>query len=194
MDPFIGEIRALGFNWAPDGWLPCNGQTLNISQYQVLFAVIGTTYGGNGTTTFQLPNLNPTPIAGQPGLAMLGTGQSPGSPNTYGLGQVTGAANVTLTNNQLPAHGHSVNAITVLAPTLPVSAPSNTTYLSRLEKSDGSVVDNAYTTDTPANTTLNPSTVGLSGATQVQGHDNHQPYLAMNFCINWNGNYPQPAQ
>lgn len=188
MDPYIGEIRALGFNWAPDGWLPCNGQTLPIAQYQTLFAVIGTTYGGDGKTTFQLPNLNPAPVPNQPGLAMLGTGQATSGTN-YPLGQVTGQPNVTLTNSELPTHGHSVNAITVT--TTPVAKPTATTYLSRLV-TPPSTPDLAYTTDTPCNTTLNPAAIGSFGT--AGSHDNHQPYLALNFCINWNGNFPLPPQ
>lgn len=189
MDPYIGEIRAFGFNWAPDGWYACNGQTLNIQGNQTLFAVIGTTYGGDGQTTFKLPNLNPTPVSGQPGLGMVGTGTLQVSGNNYALGQVTGAPSVTLTSSQLPAHGHSVNAINVSTPT--VSVPTNTTYLSRLTTSTG--IASAYTTDTPTNATLNTSTVTASGAATAQAHENHQPYLAVNFCINWNGEYPAPA-
>ena len=193
MDPYIGEIRGLAFNWTPEGWLPCDGQTLFIQTYEALFAVIGTTYGGDGKTTFKVPNLNPTPVVKQPGLAMVGTGKQPSSPFSYALGQVTGAPGVTLLPQQLPAHGHLVNAITVPAPTLPVSVATNKTYLSRLEKSDASLINNIYTTEARTNNTLNPATVGLSGATQVQAHDNYQPYLALNFCINWNGDFPSPA-
>jgi microcystin-dependent protein len=189
MDPYIGEIRALGFNWVPAGWLACNGQSVPINPYQALYAVIGTTYGPATSTTFTLPNLNPTPVANQPGLAMVGTGQA-ASGTTYALGKVTGQASVALTNAQLPAHGHSVNAVNLVPPAAPVPQPTATTYPSRLS-TPTSGVDYVYTTDSPCNTTLNPAALGLSGT--AGSHDNHQPYLAVNFCINYDGTYPQPA-
>lgn len=193
MDPYIGEIRAFGFNWVPDGWYACNGQTLNIQGNQTLYAVLGTTYGGDGQTTFKLPNLNPTPVSGQPGLGMVGTGTLQVSGNNYALGQVTGAPGVTLTSSQIPTHGHSVNAITLQSPAVTVPVATNTTYLSRLQVPSTQATALAYTTDTTTNATLNPATVGASGAASAQAHENHQPYLAVNFCINWNGEYPAPA-
>jgi microcystin-dependent protein len=188
MDPFIGLIRAFGFNWAPLGWLPCNGQTVSIQQYQALFAVIGTTYGGDGKNNFMLPNLNPTAtVQYQPGLAMIGTGQGPLNKAAYALGQVTGVPNVTLANAQLPTHGHSVNAISITTVTVPT--PTGTTYLSRLETPTAEF-DFAYTTDTPPNAQLNAGTLGQSGTQTPAVHDNFQPYLAVNFCIAWEGVYP----
>src|SRR5258708_1552472 len=98
-EPFIGEIRILGFNFAPTGWSQCNGQLLPIAQNQALFSLLGTTYGGNGVTNFALPNLQ--------GRAAVHTGTSGGVPS-ISIGQSGGAATTTLTVNQMPAHGHSV--------------------------------------------------------------------------------------
>ena len=100
MDPFLGEIRMTGFNFAPVGWALCNGQTLAISQYSALFALLGTTYGGDGTSTFNLPNLQGrVPIHWDNGV-----GVSP-----YVMGESGGAENVTLLSNQMPIHNHLVN-------------------------------------------------------------------------------------
>lgn len=97
MDPFVGEIRIFTGNFAPTGWFLCQGQILPISAYQALFAIIGTTYGGNGTSNFQLPNLQ--------GRFPIGAGQSPFGTN-YNLGQAGGVEQVALTINNLPAHTH----------------------------------------------------------------------------------------
>jgi microcystin-dependent protein len=190
MDPFIGLIRAFGFNWAPQGWFPCDGRTLSIQQYAPLYSIIGITYGGDGKTNFKLPNLNPT-VQNQPGLAMIGTGQGTASQAPYKLGQVTGVPGVTLTAAQLPTHGHSVNAITVTLPLVPAPVATNTTYLSRLEAPLDTTTYNAYTTDTPTNAQLNAGAVGQSGASAPAAHDNFQPYQAVNFCIAWDGIYPE---
>jgi len=102
-EPFVGEIRAFGFDFAPQGWLQCNGQTLAISQYAALFSLLGTTYGGNGTTNFQLPNLQGRVAIGQGN----GAGLSP-----YVMGQAAGTENVSLATAQIPSHTHAVNAVT----------------------------------------------------------------------------------
>lgn len=101
MDPFLGEIRAVGFSYAPSGWALCDGQLLNIAQNSALYALLGTTYGGNGTTNFALPNLQSRVI--------VGVGQGSGL-SSYVQGQTTGAENVTLALNQLPVHNHLVTA------------------------------------------------------------------------------------
>src|SRR5664279_5472570 len=101
MDPFLGEIRMVGFNFAPVGWFLCNGQLLPISQYQALFALIGTTYGGNGTTNFALPDLQ--------GRAILG---SSGTSGNYPAGLKSGTTTVMLSVAQLPSHNHLIQAST----------------------------------------------------------------------------------
>lgn len=98
MDAYMGMITAVGFSFAPQGWFTCSGQQLSISQNTALFSLLGTVYGGNGTTTFALPNLN--------GRAAIGTGQLPGGGN-YQLGQVAGTESVTLNQSQLPLHTHT---------------------------------------------------------------------------------------
>jgi microcystin-dependent protein len=99
MDPFLGEIRMVGFNFAPVGWMLCQGQTLPISQYQALFSLLGTTYGGNGTTTFQLPDLQ--------GRVPINAGNGVGLP-VYVQGEKAGTATVTLLASNLPAHSHTI--------------------------------------------------------------------------------------
>jgi microcystin-dependent protein len=103
-DPYLCEILIVPYNFAPRGWAFCNGQLLNIASNAALFAILGTTYGGNGTTTFALPNLN--------GRAPIGVGQGPALPN-YTLGQTTGAETHTLTVNQMPTQAISFNEIMV---------------------------------------------------------------------------------
>lgn len=100
MEAFIGMLSATGFNFAPRGWEFCHGQMLSISRYSALFAVLGTTYGGNGQTTFALPDLR--------GRAPIGFGQGPGL-QRYELGQLGGSEKVTLDPNQIPAHTHNVS-------------------------------------------------------------------------------------
>ncbi len=100
-NPYLGEIRIFPYNFSPMGWALCEGQTMPISQNTALFALLGTTYGGNGTTTFNLPDLR--------GRAVVGAGEGPGLSN-YVLGEDGGAESVTLTSNQMPAHNHLVHA------------------------------------------------------------------------------------
>lgn len=102
MDAFMGMIMPFAGNFAPPGWMMCNGQTLNISQYSALYAILGTSYGGDGRSTFALPNLN--------GRALVGAGQLSGGSN-YVVGQTGGAEKVTLNTNQLPTHNHTLNGV-----------------------------------------------------------------------------------
>src|SRR5262245_44407760 len=101
MDPFIGQLMLVPYNFAPRGWALCNGQILPIAQNTALFSLLGTTYGGNGQTTFALPDLR--------GRVPISSGQGPGLSN-YDLGEVGGVETVTLTTTQMPAHGHPVSA------------------------------------------------------------------------------------
>lgn len=101
MDPFVGEISYVAFNYAPEGWLQCDGQVLPINQYNALFSLIGNTYGGNGSTTFALPDMR--------GRVAVHRGQHPGG-SMFTLGQTGGAENATLTVNNLPAHNHTATA------------------------------------------------------------------------------------
>ncbi len=99
MDVFIGSVLPMAFNFAPRGWSTCEGQLLAISQYTALYSLLGTTYGGNGTSTFGVPDLR--------GRSIIGQGAMPGGA-IYAVGQVAGTTSVTLTTNNLPSHGHSI--------------------------------------------------------------------------------------
>lgn len=115
--PFVGQIISVGFNFAPLGWFPCDGRTLQISEYQLLYQIIGTTYGGGGVTDFALPNLN--------GRVPLGIGQGQGQGlSNYVPGQIAGTESVTLLGNNTPPHTHTISfsatAATGVSPKLPV--------------------------------------------------------------------------
>lgn len=159
--PYLGEIRVFSFGFAPKGWALCNGQTLAIQQNQALFALLGTMYGGNGQTTFQLPNLQARmPIhAG----------------NGFSQGQVGGESAHTLTTNEIPSHSHSAIGVTTNATT--PTATGNTWAASD---------KNPY--GTTANTTMAPSVLGNTGGSQP--HNNMPPYNTLNFCIALTGIFP----
>jgi microcystin-dependent protein len=172
--PYVGEIRAFGFTFQPAGWLLCNGQSLAISEYSVLFNLIGTTYGGNGTTTFNLPNLQ--------GRAPMHQGTS--SQMTTVLGQPLGSPNVTLSVPQMPAHNHTITMGVVPSggTVLTTAVPSPTTNLADAN------LNSVYNTAPTLNATLAASTIGLAGGSQP--HENTQPYQVISFCIAWAGIYP----
>ncbi len=166
-DQYLGEIRMFGGNFAPYGWALCNGQLLSISQNTALFSLIGTYYGGDGVTTFALPNLQSRiPLhQGQ------GVGLSP-----YVIGQNGGTENVTLTSQQMPQHNHSVQVF---------NAPGNTNKAGGNYLAD-STSGNAY--QAAQNSTLNTGAVSFSGNSQP--HNNIQPYLCITFIIALQGIYP----
>lgn len=163
-EPFIGQLLCVGFNFAPSGWALCNGQLISISQNTALFSLLGTQFGGNGQTTFGLPDLR--------GRIPLGQGQGPGLSN-YDIGQMGGSESVTLTTAQLPAHNHSVSANSGDANN---GSPANTF------PSGGG----AYNTAT--NKAMNPAMTGQAGGSQP--HGNLQPYLALNWIIALEGIFP----
>jgi microcystin-dependent protein len=168
-EAFVAEIRIFGFNFAPTQWAFCNGQLLPISQNTALFSLLGTFYGGNGQSTFGLPNLQ--------GSVPVGQGQGPGL-SPYFVGDTGGTQNVTLLSSQMPAHTHAVQ-------TNVRSAESNTPGGQSFARAES----NAYATVPPApNVTLNPQAVGLAGGSLP--HNNMQPYLTMNFCIALTGTFP----
>lgn len=160
-EPFLSEIRIMAFNFPPKGWAFCNGQFLPINQNQALFALLGTTYGGNGQTTFALPNLQgKTPIH-------TGSGHS--------LGETAGSSSVTVNIQQMPTHLHLLQATNANGA---IANPSNAFF---------GAVNNAYTN--PANlTTINPATVTSIGGSQP--HTNMMPYLVLTFCIALQGIFP----
>ena len=169
MNPYLGEIRIFAFNFAPRGYAMCNGQLLSIQSNTALFALIGTFYGGNGTTTFALPNLQSRiPIhQGQ------GQGLSP-----YNIGQQGGTETVTLSARDMPQHNHMAN--TVSGSPAGASRPSNA-YPGAA--TSGSV----YSTAAP-DSTFNQNFVQMQGGNQP--HNNIQPYLVLNFCIATQGIFP----
>jgi microcystin-dependent protein len=164
-DPYIGEIRMFGGNFAPVGWSFCNGQLLAISEYEALFQLIGTTYGGNGVQTFALPDLQ--------GRIPMHQGRS--NP----LGQSAGTESVTLLTTQIPSHTHAFLAV----PADPEGGSPSGTPLAQ-----GSGV-NIYAPANPAKANvMNPGVIGLSGGSQP--HDNMQPYQCVTFIIALEGIYP----
>jgi microcystin-dependent protein len=169
--PFIGEIQLFGFNFNPRGWAFANGATLPIAQNTALFSLLGVTYGGNGQTTFQLPN-----FAGRAGCQQ---GNGPGLSPVV-LGQTFGVNTVTLTSNQIPQHNHGINAF------VPATSGSPAT-------SGGLSQPNATTNKPfnsgPGNTTFAPNMISPSQG-GGQPHENQQPYLGVNFCIALQGIYP----
>jgi microcystin-dependent protein len=168
MNPFLGEIRIFSGNFAPKGWAFCNGQLLAIQSNTALFSLIGTFYGGNGTSTFALPNLQSrAPIHQGQGL-----GLSP-----YNVGQVGGNENISLLTQQMPQHNHTVAV-------LGVNGGSNKAINNYLADSTGG---NVYTPG-PANGTLNTQAVSFQGNSQP--HNNIQPYLAVSFIIAIVGIFP----
>ena len=167
MDPFIGEIRPLPFVFAPLGWLYCDGRLVSISDYEVLFNLIGTTYGGDGQTTFGLPDLR--------GRVPMGAGSGGGT--TTVLGQLGGVESVALSASQIPAHTHAL--------TTSGSGTSSTPVGNRPGLSSSSVYGVAN--GSLAADSVSPSTGGGSP------HDNVQPCLTIAFCIAYQGIFPSQS-
>lgn len=183
-EPFIGEIRAFPYTFVPYGWMQCDGSTLSVMQYQVLYAVIGNIYGGTPGQNFKLPNLIGA-TNGQPGLPMLGAGSRPGL-SDYDLGEKTGISSVTLSGTQTPSHSHTLAAINAASL---YSMPTNVSHLSRYLAAPG--VDYLYTDQalTP-NSFLDDVALTPSGASSPQAHANMQPNLTFRFCIATDGMFP----
>jgi microcystin-dependent protein len=165
--PFVGEIIIAAFNFAPTGYARCDGQLLPIRQNTALFSLLGTTYGGNGTTTFALPNLN--------GRVPLGAGQGPGL-SYYDLGQTGGLEEVTLQPTEMPAHTHSV-ALTYSRDMGTTASPENA-YLA----SNGA--------GRPQYASTNTAYMGSLASGPALPHNNMQPYLTVGFYIALQGIFP----
>jgi len=170
-DPYIGTIMVFAGNFAPAGWAQCNGQLLPIGQYDALFSLIGTTYGGDGQTTFALPDLR--------SRVPIHQGQGSGLSN-YSLGENGGLEAVTLQSNQIPAHSHPAmansGAGTSMDPAGGVWAGGPTSM---------------YIAGASANTNMNPTSISGSGGGQP--HDNMLPFLTLNFCIALEGIWPSQS-
>jgi microcystin-dependent protein len=177
VQPYIGEVRMFGGSFAPATWAFCNGQSLSIATYQALYSLIGTTYGGNGTTTFNLPNLQ--------GRLCVGMGQGPGLSN-YTIGQAAGTETVTLSVAQMPMHPHSLNATTTTASLgTPVNnLTGNATPLTPSQQ-------HMYTTTgSPSPTLGNLNVNACSFAGGSQPHNNLMPSLCVSFIIALFGIFP----
>jgi microcystin-dependent protein len=174
-DPYVGEIRPFAFSWAPEGWLLCDGTQYNVSQYEMLYAVIGSTYGGNNTV-FMVPNLK--------GMAPIGMGTGSGL-TPRNLNDRPGAEQVTLTTIQMTGHTHTANAEMESATT---PNPAGMIVASVKSGTPGNPKFYKEAALTPNLVAMNPATVGIFGS--GQGHENRQPYQVFNFCIAWNGIFP----
>jgi microcystin-dependent protein len=176
-EPFLGQIALFGFSFAPVKWATCQGQILPISQYTALFSLLGTNFGGNGTSNFQLPNLQ--------GRVAVGMGTQPGG-STYDIGEEGGSESVQLTTGTMPRHTHSLSATTALGKT---NTPANNTVLAQV--AEGTVANrnrgNIYNTGN-TNSTLALTTIGTAGGGLA--HNNVQPSLALNYCIALEGVFP----
>ena len=177
-EPFLGEIEAFAFNFAPRGWALCAGQVLPINQNTALFSLLGTTYGGNGTTTFQLPDLR--------GRVANAFGQGQGLGN-YGLGQTGGQESHTLILNEMSSGGHS-HAVTAKnnGTTGGTNIPSATVGLGAAYASGAGspVAVNIYSSAAPT------IAMGSLAPTGGQPHENRMPFLGLNYCIALQGLFP----
>lgn len=178
MDPFIGEIRIFGFNFAPEDWAYCNGQQLSVGQFQALFTLVAPAFGytGNPPQTFNLPNLQSQAVMGAATMQDGGTGY---------LNQFSGAEKVLLTEAQLPTHNHSLGGETISTPASWSSSPGPTVLPNTLFVN--SLLQKAFS-NLPANSTLSPQAISAVGGNGT--HENRQPFLTFNFCICTNGIYP----
>ncbi|TDE28229.1 phage tail protein [Flavobacterium ranwuense] len=178
-EPFIGEIKILGFNFAPRGYATCQGQILSIAQNTALFSLLGTTYGGNGQTTFALPDLQ--------GRVAKSQGQGPGLPN-YVMGQVGGNTSVNILVSNMPAHVHPATGITANLPVASGVGNSSSPVGNYLAQAP---MDMYSTAATPSK---NYGTIAASGATGSAGSsiplDIENPYLVVNYSIAIEGIFP----
>ena len=165
-DPFVAEIRMFPFNFAPKGWLPCDGRLLPISQNTALFSLLGTTYGGNGQTNFALPNLN--------GRTPMGPGQGPGL-GLYDLGQSGGSETVSLLVSEIPSHTHRVSGVATVGDSDQPGGPL----------AQSSIRSSAY-----APTSDTTMAAGAMATVGGMPHNNMSPYLALGFYIATQGVFP----
>jgi microcystin-dependent protein len=169
--PFVAEIRMFGCNFAPTGWAGCDGQLLPISQNTALFSLLGTFYGGDGKSTFALPNLE--------GSAAMHQGSGSGLSQRF-LGEQSGTENVTLLQSEMPLHTHFVTGQNAHIGSIPAANP-----VQALAKSAGG---NSYTDQTTNLTQMNFNAISVAGSSFP--HNNMQPYLVVFFCIAMQGIFP----
>jgi microcystin-dependent protein len=177
MDPFLGQISLLGCNFAPQGWALCQGQLLTIAQNTALFSLLGTNFGGDGVSNFELPDLR--------GRVALGFGQGTGL-SAYTMGQTGGSETVSISSTNYPAHSHMLSAA---ASPATENAPTGLFEAQGQAGGRGGSVNLALYSGAGTATTLAPA--GLTAAPGGgQPHNNLQPYLALNFCIALQGIFP----
>lgn len=169
-EPFLGQIAFVPYNFVPKNWAACNGQLLPISQNVALFSLLGTQYGGNGTTNFALPDMR--------GRVLVHEGQAPGGGTTYTMGQTGGTESVTLSITEMPAHNHGINATTL---------EGNQNVPTGGIPADTKILDKEYSSTVP-NTTMNPSMVGTTGGNQP--HENRPPFVTLKCIISLQGVFP----
>lgn len=185
-DPFTGEIRLLPYGYVPQDWAMCQGQTFSTQAYPALFSILGSRFGGDGRTTFGIPNLQ--------GRTVVGAGNNGTDPFAPSFAEKGGVSSITLTSTNMPQHTHAINAIQL--PQAQRSATPDGNLLTGIAFRPDGVATNAPTANPyvapNANmtaTTLHPATlspfIGSNGA-----HENRQPVLALNWCICLNGEYP----
>ena len=167
-DPFVAEIRIFPFNFAPRGWAWCDGQLLPLSQNTALFSLLGTTYGGNGTSNFALPDFQ--------GRAPMHPGQGPGL-SLHDLGETGGSETVTLLESEIPSHSHSILGRSDLA-----DSPSP------FSNSLGRAINHYQMNTTQSLVSMSDNTIAPAGGDQP--HNNLQPYLTFYFCIAMQGVFP----
>jgi microcystin-dependent protein len=180
-EPFLGQIALFPYTFAPGGWMDCAGQVLAIGQYGSLFALLGTTYGGNGTTNFALPDLQ--------GRAPLGFGAGPGL-QPYNLGAAGGQEGVVLTEATTAAHTHPLQASRA-------AGTANTTNDAMLALGQKGLSDPSFANiynPAPPNQTMMESTIEPWGMSTPQAHDNMQPSLVLRYCIAVSGVFPNRSQ
>ncbi len=174
-DPFVGEIRIFGFNFAPIGWAQCNGQLMPISQNTALFSLLGTFYGGDGKSTFALPDLQ--------GRGAMHQGTGPGLSQRF-IGEIGGETVVTLLQSEMPAHSHSVPCNTGPGPGTSTDPTGRIPASAKL----GRQVPNLYSQSAVSTGVMDPSATSIVGSSLP--HNNMAPYLVMNFCIALQGVFP----
>jgi microcystin-dependent protein len=175
-DPFLAEIRIFPFAFAPYQWMMCNGQLLSIAQNTALFSLLGTNFGGNGTTIFALPDFE--------GNVPVATGTGNGL-SEYDIGQFGGGQTFTLTDSESPSHNHLVNATNVAGT---AANPANLIYAQGQLSEGGTNSQLFLYAATAPNTKLAPGAIGIAGGGQP--HNNMMPALTLNFCICLSGIFP----
>jgi microcystin-dependent protein len=177
-EPYLGEIRMFGGNFAPRGWVMCDGQLLSIAENDTLYVLLGTTYGGDGQNTFGVPDLR----------GRVPTHQGSRSGQSYVIGQLAGSESVTLNPSQLPSHTHPTFAVSVAGA---VAVPTAATMISDQGPAGQNI--NAYTPYNPANTQVALSAASTTIAGGNQPHENMQPYLGVNFILAIAGIFPSQS-